>query len=302
MSAIERIHARQIIDSRGNPTVEVEVALESGARGLAAVPSGASTGEFEAVELRDGGDAWAGKGVSTAVANVNGEIAAALKGARASEQGALDRTMIELDGTPNKGRLGANAILGVSLAAGEGRRRRLRPAALPLPGRALRGRRADRAAGADDERPQRRRPRRQLGRLPGVHGRPGRRGELLGVPAGRRRGLPRAEEEPRRQGPGDRGRRRGRLRARPRVERGGAGSRPRRGRRRPATSPAPTSTSPSTRRPASSSRAAPTNSSTRAARSPRRRWPPTGTTSAPATRSSRSRTAWTRRTGTAGSC
>jgi enolase len=117
MSAIASIHARQILDSRGNPTVEVEVVLESGARGVAAVPSGASTGEFEAVELRDGGDAWAGKGVSKAVANVNGEIAAALAGARAAEQGALDRTMIELDGTPNKGRLGANAILGVSLAA-----------------------------------------------------------------------------------------------------------------------------------------------------------------------------------------
>ena len=91
VSAIASIHARQILDSRGNPTVEVEVALESGARGLAAVPSGASTGEFEAVELRDGGDAWAGKGVSRAVANVNGEIAAALTGARATEQGALDR-------------------------------------------------------------------------------------------------------------------------------------------------------------------------------------------------------------------
>jgi enolase len=117
MGVIERIHARQIIDSRGNPTVEVEVALESGARGVAAVPSGASTGEFEAVELRDGGDAWSGMGVSSAVANVNGEIAAALKGARGAEQGALDRTMQELDGTPNKGRLGANAILGVSLAA-----------------------------------------------------------------------------------------------------------------------------------------------------------------------------------------
>jgi enolase len=117
VSAIASIHARQILDSRGNPTVEVEVVLESGARGVAAVPSGASTGEFEAVELRDGGDAWAGKGVSKAVANVNGEIAAALRGARAAEQGALDRTMIELDGTPNKGRLGANAILGVSLAA-----------------------------------------------------------------------------------------------------------------------------------------------------------------------------------------
>jgi enolase len=117
MSAISSIHARQILDSRGNPTVEVEVILESGSRGLAAVPSGASTGEFEAVELRDGGERWAGKGVSGAVDHVNGEIAAALTGARAAEQGALDQTMIELDGAPNKGRLGANAILGVSLAA-----------------------------------------------------------------------------------------------------------------------------------------------------------------------------------------
>ncbi|MGN6587750.1 MAG: phosphopyruvate hydratase [Solirubrobacterales bacterium] len=117
MSTISSIHARQILDSRGNPTVEVEVVLESGARGLAAVPSGASTGEFEAVELRDGGDAWVGKGVSQAVANVNGEIAQALAGARVAEQDALDRTMIELDGTPNKGRLGANALLGISLAA-----------------------------------------------------------------------------------------------------------------------------------------------------------------------------------------
>ena len=117
MSTIKSIHARQILDSRGNPTVEVEVVLESGARGLAAVPSGASTGEFEAVELRDGGDAWGGKGVSKAVDHVNGEIAKALVGARAAEQGSLDETMIELDGTPNKGRLGANALLGVSLAA-----------------------------------------------------------------------------------------------------------------------------------------------------------------------------------------
>jgi enolase len=117
VSAIRSIHARQILDSRGNPTVEVEVVLESGARGLAAVPSGASTGEFEAVELRDGGSAWAGKGVTKAVSHVNGEIAKALVGARAAEQGNLDETMIELDGTPNKGRLGANALLGVSLAA-----------------------------------------------------------------------------------------------------------------------------------------------------------------------------------------
>src|SRR5262245_7213345 len=111
MSGIASIHARQILDSRGNPTVEVEVPLESGARGQAAVPSGASTGEFEAVELRDGGDAWAGKGVSRAVANANGEIAAAVKGMDAAGQAALDARMIELDGTPNKGRLGANAIL-----------------------------------------------------------------------------------------------------------------------------------------------------------------------------------------------
>ena len=116
MATIESVHGRQVLDSRGNPTVEVEVVLDSGARGLAAVPSGASTGKYEAVELRDGGDEWGGKGVGKAVSHVNGEIAAAIEGARAAEQSALDRTMIELDGTPNKGRLGANAILGVSLA------------------------------------------------------------------------------------------------------------------------------------------------------------------------------------------
>ena len=117
MSEIERVHARQILDSRGNPTVEVDLALRSGAAGRAAVPSGASTGEFEAVELRDGGDAWAGKGVWNAVRNVNGELAEAVRGVDAADQERLDRTMIELDGSPNKGRLGANAILGVSLAA-----------------------------------------------------------------------------------------------------------------------------------------------------------------------------------------
>ncbi|MBM3667715.1 MAG: phosphopyruvate hydratase [Actinobacteria bacterium] len=117
MSAIESIGGRQILDSRGNPTVEVDVVLDSGARGWAAVPSGASTGEFEAVELRDGGDDWGGKGVGKAVAHVNGEIAEALRGADAADQAGLDRAMLELDGTDNKGRLGANAILGVSLAA-----------------------------------------------------------------------------------------------------------------------------------------------------------------------------------------
>jgi enolase len=119
LSEIEKVHARQILDSRGNPTVEVDVLLKSGAAGRAAVPSGASTGEFEAVELRDGGDAWAGKGVSRAVANVNGEIAEAVTGIDAADQTALDRAMIDLDGTPNKGRLGANAILGVSLAGAQ---------------------------------------------------------------------------------------------------------------------------------------------------------------------------------------
>jgi enolase len=117
MSAIERVHARQILDSRGNPTVEVELALRSGAVGRAAVPSGASTGEFEATELRDGGAEYLGKGVTKAVGHVNGEIAAAVNGVDASDQAALDQTLIDLDGTPNKSRLGANAILGVSLAA-----------------------------------------------------------------------------------------------------------------------------------------------------------------------------------------
>jgi enolase len=116
-SQIDAVHARQILDSRGNPTVEVEVRLQSGAFGRAAVPSGASTGEFEATELRDGGDGWMGKGVSQAVANVNGEIAQAVHGMDALEQSALDRALCDLDGTANKSRLGANAILGVSLAS-----------------------------------------------------------------------------------------------------------------------------------------------------------------------------------------
>src|SRR5213079_1206577 len=117
MSQIEKVHARQSLDSRGNPTVEVELSVRSGAWGRAAVPSGASTGEFEATELRDGGSDWMGKGVTKAVDNVNGEIATAVRGQDASSQAALDRMLITLDGTPNKSRLGANAILAVSLAA-----------------------------------------------------------------------------------------------------------------------------------------------------------------------------------------
>jgi enolase len=116
MSAIDYVVGREVLDSRGNPTVEVEVVLESGARGRAIVPSGASTGQFEAAELRDGGDRFGGKGVLTAVGHVNGEIFEAIDGYDALDQRLVDTTLIDLDGTPDKGRLGANAILGVSLA------------------------------------------------------------------------------------------------------------------------------------------------------------------------------------------
>jgi len=117
VTKITAIQGRQVLDSRGNPTVEVDVKLESGGFGRAIVPSGASTGVHEAVELRDGAPEWGGKGVGQAVGHVNGELAAAVKGLDARDQAALDQTLIDLDGTPNKGRLGANAILGVSLAA-----------------------------------------------------------------------------------------------------------------------------------------------------------------------------------------
>ncbi|MGJ8743653.1 phosphopyruvate hydratase [Polaribacter sp.] len=117
MSIIISVHARQIFDSRGNPTVEVDVTTENGILGRAAVPSGASTGEHEAVELRDGGKDYMGKGVLKAVSNVNNIIAAELLGTSVFEQNAIDQLMIDLDGTPNKSKLGANAILGVSLAA-----------------------------------------------------------------------------------------------------------------------------------------------------------------------------------------
>ncbi|MFN8018151.1 MAG: phosphopyruvate hydratase [Acidimicrobiales bacterium] len=116
MSTIEHVIGREILDSRGNPTVEVEVFLDSGARGRAAVPSGASTGQFEAVELRDGGDRYGGKGVTKAVDNVNGEIREELEGRDALDQRDCDQALLDLDGTDNKARLGANAILGASLA------------------------------------------------------------------------------------------------------------------------------------------------------------------------------------------
>src|SRR6266404_1000782 len=117
MSEILSVYGRQILDSRGNPTVEVEVILDSGASGRAAVPSGASTGAFEAVELRDGDSSrWGGKGVEQAVAHVNVSIAGELEEMDALDQRAIDQALIQLDGTPNKGNLGANAILGTSLA------------------------------------------------------------------------------------------------------------------------------------------------------------------------------------------
>jgi enolase 1/2/3 len=121
LSKITIVHARQIIDSRGNPTVEADVTLADGSMGRAAVPSGASTGQREAVELRDGGSAWLGKGVQQAVANVNGEIATAVAGLDAGDQAALDAVLIELDGTENKSRIGANATLAVSLASAHAR-------------------------------------------------------------------------------------------------------------------------------------------------------------------------------------
>ena len=148
MTAILDIHGREILDSRGNPTVEVEITLESGIVGRAAVPSGASTGAHEAVELRDGDKKrYGGKGVQKAVEAVNGEIFDALSGFDAADQLSVDQLMLELDGTPNKSRLGANAILGVSLAAA-----RAASAELEIPlyrhvGRRLR----PHAAGADDE-------------------------------------------------------------------------------------------------------------------------------------------------------
>jgi enolase len=129
VSSIIGIHAREILDSRGNPTLESEVWLESGVVGSAAVPSGASTGSFEAVELRDGGERYMGKGVLNAVQNVNDRIAPEVIGLEATEQNYIDRVMIELDGTPNKGSLGANAILGVSLAIA---RAAAREAQMPL--------------------------------------------------------------------------------------------------------------------------------------------------------------------------
>ena len=240
MSEIDQVIGREILDSRGNPTVEVEVLLASGATGRAAVPSGASTGTHEAVELRDGDSRYGGKGVQRAVANVNGEIARSIEGLEALDQRGLDATLIDLDGTPNKSRLGANAILGVSLAVAHAAAERDRAASVPL---RRRGRRSS-AAGADDERGQRRRPRRQQRRPPGVHDRAGRGGVVRRGPALGRRDLPAAQGHSQRARPVHRRRRRGRLRPEPALQRGcrqGSGRRHRSGRSEPraATWPSP---------------------------------------------------------------
>ena len=137
VTAIASVHARQVLDSRGNPTVEVDVVTDAGAFGRAAVPSGASTGSHEAVELRDGGAAYGGKAVEGAVASVNGELGPGAAGHDVHDQRGVDRLLCELDGTPNKARIGANGVLGVSLAVAQGLRGRPRAAALALAGRAV---------------------------------------------------------------------------------------------------------------------------------------------------------------------
>ena len=187
--------------------------LEDGSIGRAAVPSGASTGAHEAVELRDGDkERYLGKGVLKAVDAVNGEIFDALSGMDAEDQRGIDAALIELDGTPNKSRLGANAILGVSLAVAKAAAGIERPAALPL----YRRRQRARAARADDEHHQRRRACRQPDRHPGIHDHAGRRAETLrGRRAHGRGSLPHAEEEPEGRRPQHQRRRRGRLRAEP---------------------------------------------------------------------------------------
>ena len=164
---IESVHGRQILDSRGNPTIEVDVILECGAMGRAAVPSGASTGENEAIELRDNdAAAYLGKGVSRAVDNINQRIADLVEGEDARDQERVDALMLELDGTENKADLGANAILGVSLAVAQSSGGGDRPAAVPVLGRKQR----QGSAGTDAQYPQRWKARRQHGGFSRVHG------------------------------------------------------------------------------------------------------------------------------------
>ena len=192
MASIDAVIAREILDSRGNPTVEVEVALDDGTVARAAVPSGASTGAFEAVELRDGGDALRRQGRRARPSTPSlDEIAPSCSASTPTEQRLVDQAMIDLDGTPNKARLGANAILGVSLAVAKAAADSAEPAAVPLRRRPERAR----PAGADDEHPQRRRARRLRRRHPGVHDRADRRADAS---ARRCAGAPRSTTRSRR--------------------------------------------------------------------------------------------------------
>ena len=212
MAVIEQVGAREILDSRGNPTVEVEVALDDGTLARAAVPSGASTGEHEAVELRDGDPLrFGGKGVEQAVSAVLDEIGPELTGMEAVDQRLVDQRLVDLDGTPDKSPARRERAARRLARGGQGGGRVVRAGAVPLRRRPERAR----AAGADDEHHQRWRPRRQLGRRAGVHDRAGRRRLLPGGAALGRRGLPGAEVGAQGQGPGHRAGRRGRLRSRP---------------------------------------------------------------------------------------
>ena len=220
MSEIIRVHAREILDSRGNPTVEAEVMLLSGTIGRAAVPSGASTGEREALELRDGNkERYLGKGVQKAVQNVILKIGPELVGMDVFEQRRLDYTMIELDGTETKRALGANAILAVSLACARAAAAEARDAPVPLHRRGL---------GQGHPRPacqyhQRRDARRQQHGHPGIHDHARRRPELPGGDPHVRRGLPQPALGPQGEGLQHRRGRRGRFCAQPEVQRGGPG-------------------------------------------------------------------------------
>ena len=190
MALIEAVNAREILDSRGNPTVEVEVLLDDGIVQRAAVPSGASTGAFEAYELRDGDKTrYSGKGVLKAVAAVIDELGPAIEGVEASEQRIVDEILIEVDGTDNKGRVGANAILGVSLAVAKAAADSRRPAAVPLPRRTERAHPARPAV----QRHQRRLARRQRHRHAGVLPRADRRVDVRRGAALGHRDLPRPE-------------------------------------------------------------------------------------------------------------
>ncbi len=261
--------------------------LKDGQHGRAAVPSGASTGAHEAHELRDGGTRYGGKGVKKAVEAVNGEIRERLTGFDAADQRGLDQLLRDLDGTQNKKRLGANAILGVSMAAAKAEAARARRAALSLYRRGGR----DAAARADDEHHQWRRARRQSDRLPGIHDRAGGRHEHRRSRAHGRRSVSCAEARAEGRRPQHQCRRRGRLRSQSRLDPRGARFRHGGDRGRRLHARARTSISRSTwRRPSSTARAA-ISSRARSGASPPSRWPPITPSWSPTIRSSPSRTA-----------